>query len=223
MIEYTRSSDRYSYCLNNPLKYTDPSGWFYTNFLDKDGNLISHIEDGSNAVFQLTGNNKSDEYFQFTGYDPNQKGSNIINLESAIKGAQLYTLKNYTSTINDDGVCTETFCNYGTMNIAKTYESAVKAAGMTTDISDIQGSAKTIGSNLAKSEVVKSLTTLADAQKTAKDGGLVIGYYSGHVFTLNKEGNVNNVGAPRATNNIFDPKYTEKYNQKFYMLILNPK
>jgi len=214
---------RYSYCLNNPLKYTDPTGQLFTNFLDKEGNLIQHIDDGSNAVFQLTGKNKTDEYFKFAGYDEKQGGSNIINLASAIQGAQSYTLNNYTSLINDKGVCTETYCNYGTMNIAKTYQSAVNAAGMTTNISDINGSATTIGSNLSKSEVVKSLATLSDAKKAAKEGGLVIGYWTGHVFTLNKEGMINNVGAPRATNNVFDPKHTEKNNQKFYMLILNPK
>ena len=197
----------------------DPTGQLFTKFLDKDGNEILNIDDGSNAVFKLTGNDRSEEYFKFSHYDASQGGKDFIDFASVIQGAQFYTLKNYTSVFNDKGDCTQTFCNYGTMNIARTYESAVNAAGMTTNISDIQGSARTIGDNLSKSEVVKSLSTLADAQKSAKEGGLVIGYWPGHVFTLNKEGKVNNVGAPRATNNIFDPKYTEKNNQKFYLIL----
>jgi len=67
--EFTQSYNRYSYCLNNPLMLKDPTGQLFTNFLDKEGNLISHVDDGSNAVFQLTGDNKTNEYFKFAGYD----------------------------------------------------------------------------------------------------------------------------------------------------------
>jgi hypothetical protein len=212
---------RYSYCLNNPLMLKDPTGQLFTKFLDHDGNVIQDINDGSNAVFQLTGSTRAEEHFEFKGYENNPNKSNYINLESVIKAAQDYTLKNYLSKANAEGKYTTTYCNQGTMNIARSYESAVKASGQTTNISDIQGTSRTIGDNLSKSNLVESLATIADAQKAAKEGSLVIGYWPGHIFTLNKDGMVNNVGAPRATNNIFDPKYGNSA-QKFYMLILNP-
>jgi RHS repeat-associated protein len=218
LAENYRRWTPYNYCVNNPMRFVDPDGMEMTDFKDKNGNLIQHIEDGSNAVFQLTGDSRSDEYFKFTGYDVKQGGKNEVNVESAIKGAQDYTRENYTSDINDKGVCTQTYCNYGTMNIAKTYESAVEVTGKTADISDVKGSAITIGENLSTSEVVKHATDLSAAQKSAKEGSLVIGYWSGHVFTLNKQGMVNNVGAPRAKNNVFDPKHTESKGQKFYII-----
>jgi RHS repeat-associated protein len=202
----------------NPIINIDLDGALDTDFKDKNGDLIQHIEDGSNAVFQLTGKKRSEEYYEFTGYDEKQGGENEVNVESAIKGAQDYTRENYTSDINAKGNCTQTYCNYGTMNIAKTYKSAMEAAGQKVDISDIQGTSREIGGKLAVSKVVTPAKNLEEAQKEAKAGSLVIGYWPGHVFTLNKQGDVNNVGAPRAQNNVFNPKYTEGKKQKFYII-----
>lgn len=47
MPDFSQSFNRYSYCLNNPLKYTDPDGeWFLETFLsaftDLIGNVFSH-------------------------------------------------------------------------------------------------------------------------------------------------------------------------------------
>jgi RHS repeat-associated protein len=39
--------NRYSYCINNPFKYIDPSG---LDFVDSDGNTIQEIEDIYNAM-----------------------------------------------------------------------------------------------------------------------------------------------------------------------------
>jgi hypothetical protein len=208
----------YNYCKNNPIIYIDPDGRSFTNFVDENGNLIQHIEDGSNAVFKLTGNKRSEEYFKFNGYDPSQGGTDKVNIGSAIKGAQDYTRKTYTSNFDEKGNVKMTYCNYGTMNIARTYESAVETTGGTTDISDITGSSYKIGQNLSNSKLVTPAADLKSAQQSAQKGKLVIGYWPGHVFTLNSDGFVNNVGAPRPTNNIFNPKYTEGTGQVFYII-----
>ncbi len=37
---YTQSYNRYSYCMNNPLKYTDPSGWYVATGTDFGRDII---------------------------------------------------------------------------------------------------------------------------------------------------------------------------------------
>ena len=44
---------RYSYCLNNPLKYTDPTGMYYTWYVDGDNNVLLHTNDGSNDIVRV--------------------------------------------------------------------------------------------------------------------------------------------------------------------------
>ncbi|NLI34984.1 MAG: RHS repeat-associated core domain-containing protein, partial [Bacteroidales bacterium] len=49
----------YVYSSNNPGRYVDPNGEEFSDFVDKNSNLITHIDDGSNAVFQQTGSGTS--------------------------------------------------------------------------------------------------------------------------------------------------------------------
>ena len=84
----------YNYCAWNPIKLVDPDGEQLTDFKDKNGNLIIHTEDGSNAVFKLTGTNLTNEYFAFDGYS-DQGGSNEISIQGLIAGAQVYALDNH--------------------------------------------------------------------------------------------------------------------------------
>jgi RHS repeat-associated protein len=47
MPEFSQSFNRYSYCLNNPLKYRDPTGQLYVDDIwdfDQNGNFIQRIE-----------------------------------------------------------------------------------------------------------------------------------------------------------------------------------
>ena len=64
-----------------------------TNFEDENGNLIKHVDNGSNAVFKKTGENRSQEYFKFSGYDEKQGGANKVNVQSVIDFTQNYTKK----------------------------------------------------------------------------------------------------------------------------------
>jgi hypothetical protein len=43
----------YSYCLNNPLSYVDPTGQFFTKYKDWNGNLLLDTDDGRDDVFYV--------------------------------------------------------------------------------------------------------------------------------------------------------------------------
>lgn len=45
----------YAYCNWNPVRFVDPDGRELTDFKDKKGNLIKHIEDGQNVSYVIKG------------------------------------------------------------------------------------------------------------------------------------------------------------------------
>jgi RHS repeat-associated protein len=231
----------YNFVQNNPINRVDPTGALDTEFKDQDGKTIKKVDDGSNAVFQLTGNRWSDQYFKFTGYDESQGGKNEVNIQTVIDFTQDYTRENYKSVhrgykkddagnfaLDEKGnkidLGWQTYCNFGTRCIGTSVASGLEAMGLKMDISVLQGSAKNIYDALCSNYI--SLT-LEEAQKAAKEGGFVVGGWSSHAFTLNKQGIINNVGAPRANNNLWDPQYNLPKTTKFYQLykpvITNPQ
>lgn len=48
--------------VNNPMKLVDPDGREMTDFKDKNGNLINHIEDGQDVSYQVTGSGRNAHY-----------------------------------------------------------------------------------------------------------------------------------------------------------------
>ncbi len=221
----------YHYVHDNPINLIDPTGMEATRYEDENGNEIATIDDGSNAVFQLTGDSRSNQYFKFKNYDEILGGKDEVNIQGIIDFTQDYTRENYTSTPvykkDADGIIINapdgnpeidrwiTYCNYGTRCIGKSVASGLEEMGINMDISVLQGRAVKISKALA--EHFEPLT-LEDAQESSKNGSFIVGGWSSHVFTLNKDGKINNVGAPRATNNIWDPKYSLPKTTKFYEL-----
>ena len=52
--EFTQGFNRYSYCLNNPLKYTDPTGQMFSPYYDKLGNFLGVDENGFKGDIYIT-------------------------------------------------------------------------------------------------------------------------------------------------------------------------
>ncbi len=55
--ENTQNYNRYSYCLNNPLKYVDPSGENYTDYRNEKGELLYKTDDGLKDVIIVNNSN----------------------------------------------------------------------------------------------------------------------------------------------------------------------
>ena len=164
----------YAYCAWNPVKLVDPDGMEVTDFLDKRGNLIMHVEDGSNAVFRLTGTNRTNEYFAFSGYS-NQGGANEISITGLLAGAQEYALDNHI------------YCNQAVNFVGRTYVNAYDAAGVDVNCGDVISKnecATPIMNKLAASQAPyykKDNTNIPNVQQEAADGAFMVGATNGHV------------------------------------------
>ncbi len=223
----------YVYGLNNPILFIDPNGMDASNFLDKEGNLVSHTDDGSNAVFQQTGTGK-DLHYEFTGNYSNQGGVDQVTdkaVTSAIQEQQSLNMGN--SALQSDG--STTHCNQATQDVMKTAESATGKEGVT-----VTGKANDMAGSLATSKSYKSVDQTT-AEKSASNGNLVVAAYknnekdaqgnlkSGHVATLSVGNNIGkgtlaNIGIKGSTGFVpitgtRNAAFTTKQEVKYYILI----
>ena len=156
----------------NPIFYNDPDGKWASDFLDIEGNLITHVDDGSNAVYQLTGTDKTNEYFEFKEYN-DQGGKDEVSVEGAIAGAQDYVTMNYDK------------CNQSVNFVGRTFKSAAEADGKTVENIDLvskNSCARDMTANLKGKMTAES--TVPKAQESSKKGNLVVGANGGHVVTM---------------------------------------
>ncbi len=191
----------YAYCANNPVKYVDPSGEEMTDFQDKNGNLIKHIDDGSNAVFRKTGEG-SFVHYAFVGYNK-QGGKDRVNYTSAIQEQQQLNMENPSLQQTASGT---TYCNYATQNIMSTLESTPKGLNAL-----VKGRANDMVLAMMNGDSpCYEKCTYDEAKAYAENGGLaIVGYKNpdgghGHVATFSvgdniEKGEIANIGPTKYT------------------------
>jgi RHS repeat-associated protein len=212
----------YQYSLNNPINLLDWNGKSFFKFGKDNDDGDYEIKDGSNAVYKLSGK-KEFQHFVFSGFDESKDGKNEINLTTAIQEGQNLNQKNEFlkphTKVTEDGVVTETHCNYATQNILKTIEST----GIT-EI-DLTGNANSMNKKINNSDIFQAVDKNTAIQNAAS-GGLSIfsitGKKNGHIGTFSvgdniKKGIYANIGSN--PNNEYVNSIGPR-NFQFFILIL---
>jgi len=188
----------YNYVMDNPERNVDPDGSDLTTFIEKDG-TVRNINDGSNAVFAATGSG-TNLHYEYQGMDiTNTKGSNYINLTTAIQEQQNLNLGNPELQAHDGN----TYCNLATQNILSTVGSAIDK-----DI-NLMGNANTMANDIKFSSYFKTANPNTALQNAAIGGLSLVTYENktgphGHIATysvgINRDkGEIANIGPKRYT------------------------
>ena len=169
----------YAYCAWNPIKLVDPDGREMTDFKDKNGNLIKHIEDGQDVSYAMAGSG-AHEHFEYEGGNINA-GNVDYQTSLVIQEQQKMNNDNPALQQNENG---QTYCNYAAQNVQQAVESIPGNNNVVTS-----GRANDMAKAMASSDNYISVSQ-QEALDYANQGYLVISSWinpsggSGHVATL---------------------------------------
>lgn len=169
----------YAYCAWNPVKLVDPDGKEMTDFKDKKGNLIKHIEDGQDVSYAMAGSG-AHEHFEYEGGNINA-GNVDYPTSLVIQEQQKMNNDNPALQQNENG---QTYCNYAAQNVQQAVESIPGNNNVVTS-----GRANDMAKAMASSDNYISVSQ-QEALDYANQGYLVISSWinpsggSGHVATL---------------------------------------
>jgi hypothetical protein len=179
---------------NNPVMFRDPDGMVMTDFVDENGKLIQHYEDGLNTVFKITGEGAFKYYvdvfddvsgnINFTALFTEQQRLNENN-----PNLQPITLTNGKK---------ETYCNFAVQNFLSALHT------VDPNLSVFRGNANSMQGKFESSVDFQTTLSRDVASLKAFEGNLVIASWKnpnghGHVaafstYTNMFNGEIANIG-----------------------------
>ncbi len=215
------SMSPYSYCAWNPVKLVDPDGREMTDFKDAKGNVVKHIEDNQDVVYQEVGSG----YFRHYEYQSGVINSSNIDYQTTLVAQEQQNLNLDNSMLERNG--NETYCNYATQNVLNAVGSIpgnnnAKVSGMVAN--------KMVEWFMNNNNYVE--VSQSDAASFADGGNVVVvgakANKHGHVATLTVGTNRSlsqqyaNVGLKNGFMNfsdIFSPKYQSTHDIKHFVYL----
>ncbi len=116
---YTQNYNRYSYCMNNPLKYTDPSGWYMDI-----GRGINTVFESHEVSFYTYGIGSPGNYYAGRGGGGGTGYGNVPYIESSSNGSFIEQLASSTQNLpNGYYNLTNINYNHGAFEFSYQYNS----------------------------------------------------------------------------------------------------